>query len=157
VVTYLAFICFVLIAAAIGDQEWVAGASETSIYSSTAHRNLGAIVDAACPEQSARNLQFRPVTREMYFQIGLATASVYTTRQAPYVSEDIMSQCGWKLTDFLDDWNVGVKTPGSYLAKGTTVSYSVFQATEGLLGFALTLQLLAWLTMVIVQVRAGAR
>lgn len=157
VVTYMAFISFVLIAAALGDQEWIYGASETDIYSSKApSRLLGAIVEASCPEMGdephgERNLQFRPVTKESYFQVGLATAAVVTARQAPYVNEEITSVCGWRLYDFLNDWNDGVSTSGSYLSKGKIVSYSAIQATEGLLGFALVLQLLAWFGMALVQ------
>ena len=47
--------------------------------------------------------------------------------------------------DFIDDWNTGA-TPDQ------VVKLEFFKATEGLIGFAMVLQLFAWLCMVAIQV-----
>ena len=46
VVTYMSFICFVLVAASLGDQEWVSGKSQITRYT---RRNLAAF----CPGSEA--------------------------------------------------------------------------------------------------------
>lgn len=93
-----------------------------------------------------------PDVRGLYYLVLVATACVVAdVRGGAFMSSSSLLPPA-RAAAFVEDWNTGL--PGD-----KTIKMEIFDITEGLLIFAMILQVFAWLGMVAVQVRCsgGAR
>lgn len=155
-VTYLAFMCLVLLAAACDDEEWVKGGFQYN-NRRRALSPTGALdgADAALfgePETSAlagsadANLGAPIPANTRYFAIGLSKAEQSGNWYAPNSGKTLQRVCSSNIKSYIATWNAGtVQNPNpngwnSPQVGAKPIKVDTFTDTLGLMGFATAVQ-----------------
>lgn len=149
-VTYLAFLSFVLLVAAIDADDWVTGGLEFDIPTqvSMPPRMSSLCEQFDLPTATPNNLR---VTIAPTFHMGLLHFTRDGTTFARWSGASIEEFRSNPLKDRLADLNAGTQNNGSFWYGLNPIDVGVFNSTIGLLAFASFLQAVVYMAMVAIQ------
>ena len=140
--TYLAFVCFVLLAAATDDEEWVKGGIQYAARRRmlAPHGDSAAALAADALEGDG-SLGAPAPANSQFFAVGLTSATVSGNWYSYNSGKSFPRACTSPIGPYIRNWNAGIG-PGSNTrwANAKPIKVDTFQDTLGLMGFATAMQ-----------------